>query len=895
MQVEPVRAGAPTGIVAFLFSDVEASTRRWERYGDAMRDALRRHDEILWSEIEARRGYVFKTIGDAFCAAFWTAGDALDAAVGVQRRLGREDFGTVDGLSVRIAIHAGETDERYADYFGVPVNRTARLLSAGQGGQILLSGFAAGLALPALPAGVTLRHLGELPLRDLKEPEPVYQPVGPELRSEFKPLRALETPPNNLPRQSTSFVGRHDDIAQVESLLDAGGLLTIVGAGGIGKTRLALEVAASRLNDRRDGAWFVDLSSVVDPALVAGTMLSALGGERSTEGEALDDLLKYLEKRELLLVLDNSEHLISDVAVIAAAIVARCPHVTVLATSREPLDISSERIYRLSTLDLAAAVQLFGERARAVDHSFRVEARTAVVEDICSRLDGIALAIELAAARIRTMSVENVAAHLELRLLAGGRDRRPRQQTMRALIDWSYDLLNGDERRVLRSCAVFLRGFTLRAASDVCGSDEWVVLDELGSLVDKSLVVADVEGPHQRYRLLEPIREYAYDKLSEVGELPEMLRRHAHTIASLARAGYEEWELGPGADWLSRLASDLSNVRVALRWCTADANDPVLGAQIVAATTPLFLRLSLLAEGIEYCEGILGKGLVLAPLLEARLRYGLSMLFSNIGANKNVLEQAALAVPLYRAGGDSRGLARALSQVARRCASQSRYDEAKTAAKEALQLARDSADRRLLADVLRRCAEAFSEDGVDAVRGYYQQSVALFRSFGRDDDTARSLMWWGEWEAEAGNFSDAVERLLEAKQLDGRDAAVIFFASDIASYYLALGDWRRAEPHAHEALVLAAKARHPIFTPMAISYLAMIATARDVRAAARLAGYAEERFRVADWQRIPYEQSMADRLLDALKCNLPEAELARLLEEGAAWHEEQAVTNALSS
>ncbi|HXO17061.1 MAG TPA: adenylate/guanylate cyclase domain-containing protein, partial [Candidatus Dormibacteraeota bacterium] len=318
----------PTGTVVFLFSDIEGSTRRWERYGDAMREALRRHDEILRAQIEARRGYIFKTIGDAFCAAFWTVGEALEAAVEAQRGIGREDFGAIDGLSVRMAMHAGETDERDGDYFGPALNRTARLLSAGHGGQILLSRVAADLALQALPDGVTLRHLGTLPLRDLDEPESVYQPIAADLRSEFKALRALENPPNNLPRQSTSFVGRRDDLARVEALLEGGALVTIVGAGGIGKTRLALEVAASHLADERDGAWFVDLSSIATDASISEAMLSALGAPHSPDLAPLDALLAHLEKRELLLMLDNSEHVIAGVAAVAATIVARCPHVT---------------------------------------------------------------------------------------------------------------------------------------------------------------------------------------------------------------------------------------------------------------------------------------------------------------------------------------------------------------------------------------------------------------------------------------------------------------------------------------------------------------------------------------------------------------------------------------
>ncbi len=309
-----------------------------------MRDAVRRHDEIVRSEIERRRGYVFKTIGDAFCAAFWSVGEALEAAVDAQRRLGRENFADVDELRVRMAIAAGEADERSGDYFGTAVNRAARLVSTGHGGQILVSGDVADLITGSLPPGITLRQLGTIALRDLKAPERVFQAIGAELRTEFKALRALETPPNNLPLQTTSFVGRQQDVLRIERLLETEALVTVVGAGGMGKTRLALEAAASVLNDRKDGTWFVDLASISDEALVISVLLSVLGVDQAKGVAPLEALLKYLEERELLLVLDNCEHLIGEVARVVAAMISRCRYVTVLATSREPLNVGGENV-----------------------------------------------------------------------------------------------------------------------------------------------------------------------------------------------------------------------------------------------------------------------------------------------------------------------------------------------------------------------------------------------------------------------------------------------------------------------------------------------------------------------------------------------------------------------
>ncbi|MBV8498076.1 MAG: adenylate/guanylate cyclase domain-containing protein [Candidatus Eremiobacteraeota bacterium] len=886
--------GFPTGTVAFLFSDIEGSTRRWDSEREAMRDALRRHDAILRDEIERRRGYVFKTIGDAFCAAFSSVGEALDSAVEIQRRLDREDFSAVAGILVRVSIHAGDADERSGDYFGPSVNRTARLLSAGHGGQILLSGLAADMAMATLPPGVTLRHLGTLALRDLKEPERVFQAIAPGLRSNFKPLRALETPPNNLPRQATSFVGREDDVARAEALLDAGPVVTIVGAGGIGKTRFALEVAMSRLNDERDGAWFVDLSAITNAALVPGAIVAALGAQASPGREPAEDLFDHLGRRQLLLVLDNCEHLLSGVAAVVAGVVARCPHVEVLATSREPLDVSGERVYRLSTLDLVAASRLFADRARAADTNFDDVAGARSIEAICARLDGIALAIELAAARVRTMSLADLSRRLELPMLAGGRDRRPRQQTMRALIDWSYDLLADEERRCLRCCSVFAGDFSLDVANSVCddGSGKWAVLELLSSLVDKSLIVLESAEPGRRYRLLEPIREYAAEKLRASGESDELALRHARAFGEVTAASYAEWDLGPRPDWLARAERDLPNLRAALRWSVEEGNDRDLGARLAADSAPSFLRLALLDEGCAWCERVLSDESAMRIDVQARLRYGLSMLYSNLAANKKVLEQALLATALFREAGDARGLTRALSQVAARCALQARYDEAGAAAGEALLLARDSGDRRLLADTLRRCAQAFGGEGQDAVRERFDQSVALFRALGRDDETARALGWWSQWEAEVGDFRAAAELMHEAIRLDSRDAATMFTASDAAGYWLAAGEFDRAHAAARQSLAAAVKGRHRVLTALSITYLAVIEGRRNPSRAARLMGYAGEELRAVEWQLVPYERELVDRLFERLYGTIEKSQVTRLLEEGAAWSEEQAVAQA---
>jgi len=853
-----------------------------------MRDAVRRHDEIVRSEIERGRGYVFKTIGDAFCAAFWSVGEALEAAVDAQRRLDRENFAEVDELRVRMAIAAGEADERSGDYFGIAVNRVSRLVSAGHGGQILVSGDAADLITGSLPAGITLRQLGTIALRDLKAPERVFQAIGAGLRTEFKALRALETPPNNLPLQTTSFVGRQQDVLRIQRLLETEALVTIVGAGGMGKTRLAFEVAAAALNDGKDGTWFVDLASISDEALVVSVLLSVLRVDQAKGVAPLEVLLKYLEERELLLVLDNCEHLIGEVARVAVAVITRCRYVTILTTSREPLNIGGENVYHIAGLDLELAVQLFNERARAATRDFCAEAKKPFVEDICRRLDGIALAIELAAARARTIPVEKLSEHLELRVLSGGRDRQPRQQTMRALIDWSYKLLAPEEQDFLRRCAPCMSGFTLESAIALCGTDDVGTIDLVSSLVDKSLFVMDAQEADPRYRLLEPIRQFAREKLEEIGETQGASQRHAQVFGAIARGGYEEWDTNPRRDWLTRLENELANFRAALSWTIGEEHDLELGAAIAGDTAPIFMRLTLLGEGTQWCERVLEAGASLPAAIEARVRYTLSMLYNNQGATKNALAQALAAVSLYRQAGDDRGLTRALSQVANQHGREKHLDEAKSAAREALQFARELGDKRLLADVLRRCAASFSKEGVEVVRAMYEESVALFRALGHDDDTARALSWWGQFETKVGNYNGAVKCLIDARPLAGEELAVSI-VGDMAGCHFLMGDRANAQVSVREALALAAKFRDSIQIAFAISYVAALSVECDAIGAAQLIGYAEELLRTAGWERLAYERAMVDGLADALKERLTDADLSQLTAKGAAMSEEEAV------
>lgn len=546
--------GFPIGTVTFLFTDIQGSTTLWENYPEQMRNALARHDALLRTAIEANDGIVFKTIGDAFCAAFATAPAAAAAAVEAQIRIHAEPWDSEVALRVRMGLHTGAVEHRDSDYFGPPVNRVARLMSTGHGGQILVSAATQELIRDVLPARTALLDLGPHRLKDLIRPEIIYQLQHSELPRDFQPLRSLNNPnlPNNLPQQVTSFVGREKEMADLKRLIPTTRLLTLMASGGTGKSRLSLQVAADLLDDFPDGVWFAELAAISEPSLVAPTVARLLDITEVTGEPILQTLTKALKSRRLLLILDNCEHLIIACAQLAASLMRSCPNVFLIASSREALNITGETVYPLRALafpdpkkahtieNLAQydAVRLFVDRAAAVRPDFAVTNQNApVLAHLCHRLDGIPLALELAAARVRSLSIEEINTRLDnrFRLLTGGsRNVLPRQQTLRALIDWSYDLLNEQEQRLFARLSVFSGEWTLVAAEAVCAGEvieDWEVFDLLTALSDKSLVVCEADNDSTRYRLLETLREYGSEKLKEMQETESLAERHARFYA----------------------------------------------------------------------------------------------------------------------------------------------------------------------------------------------------------------------------------------------------------------------------------------------------------------------------------------------------------------------------
>jgi predicted ATPase/class 3 adenylate cyclase len=584
-------AELPSGTVTFLFTDVEGSTRLWEEHPDAMQGALARHDEILRDAIAAYGGHVVKTTGDGFHAAFADAAGAVNAAVAAQLGLRNEAWGEVGEVRVRMGVHTGPAAQRDGDYYGTSLNRAARLMSVAHGGQIVVSLATEELLHDGMPDECGLVDLGEHRLRDLGRPERLFQVVHPDLGREFGALRTLDAFPGNLPLQVSTFVGREDDLERIAAALLASPVVTLTGVGGVGKTRLALQVAAEVLPRFRDGAWLCELASVRDPSGVVDAVAGVFRVSARPGSTLEESLVAYLGDQELLLVVDNCEHLLRPVAGLVAKIEAACPGVRVLATSREGLNVRGEQILVVPSLgvpeagmDVAAlgeceAVRLFVDRAQAVKADFAVDAANAdAVAQVCERLDGVPLAIELAAARIPAMNPAELARRLDrrFRLLTGGdRVAIERHQTLRATIDWSYDLLDADQQRLLARLAVFSGGCTLEATEAVCGGDPIDtddVFDLLAGLVSRSLVVADDTGPDTRYRLLETIRQYGEERLAGHEETDPLRLRHAEYYTEFTGVVHGHI-YGPGQlEWAARLARDHDNVLAAMAYALGTHN-----------------------------------------------------------------------------------------------------------------------------------------------------------------------------------------------------------------------------------------------------------------------------------------------------------------------------------
>jgi predicted ATPase/class 3 adenylate cyclase len=821
----------PSGTVTFLFTDIEGSTDLWERYPEQMKSAFPRQEVILREAVTRHGGYIYKMIGDGFQVAFETAPSAVCAALEAQQQLQAESWGETP-IRVRMALHTGVTEERGDDYVGPTLNRVGRLLNAGYGGQVLLTHATCELVWDDLPCGTSLRELGEYHFKDLVRSERIYQLEAADLPTHFPALKTLDAFPHNLPIQLTSFIGREMQMVGIKLLLvmDEARLVTLTGSGGTGKTRLALQVAADLLETFRDGVWLVELAPLADPALVPQTVAAAVG-IRETPGKAITTVLsEYLRPRRLLLILDNCEHVTAACANLAGSLLQTCPDLWILATSREVLGVAGEIPYQIPSLSVPdvkqvltleqltayEAVRLFVERAAQASPSFILtEDNAPGIARICSRLDGIPLAIELAAARVRLLSADQIVTRLDdaFRLLTGGsRTVLPRHQTLQASIDWSFNLLSPPERSLLINLSVFAGGWTLEAAEEVCGQQDQVnqmdVLPLLAQLVDKSLVLAVQEDQADtRYRLLETIRQYARQKSSEIGGGVELHDRHLDYFLKLALEAEPHLRGAHQRTWLDRLEFELDNLRLALEWSLPSrAQD---GLELSAALLWFWHIRGHGSEGITW----------LKRLLEAE---------TSTRANQDAGTAQRLS------------LAKALNAAGFLIYMQIGYIQSQSYLKESVEIFRSlgAAGRQGLAKALLNLGSS-AENAIQA-EIMHQESLAISRQLGDKFVIAEGLQDLGGLWTEQGKFKEAQAALEEdlalRKELDDQDGigTALLFLGNLAFYQ---GDFNRAQQLYEASQVCYRKVNNIEFIGRAFFNLSYLAAVQgDYEEATRLCG-----------------------------------------------------------
>jgi predicted ATPase/class 3 adenylate cyclase/DNA-binding CsgD family transcriptional regulator/tetratricopeptide (TPR) repeat protein len=914
------------GVATLLFANIEGSVRLWEADRDAMAAASSRYDRIVREQVEAWGGQVFRSVGEAHRAVFADPVAALSAAVAIQGAVGAEPWPSALPVQVCAALHCGACAERDGDLVGPVVNRAARLLDVGHGGQVLVT--AAGYALLAdrLPAGIALRDLGEQRLRDLGRAERVFQVTGPGLAVDFGVLRSLDDPAlrHNLPSLATSFVGRVAELAELRALVGGGSrLVTIAGPGGIGKSRLALQVAADVLDGTGDGVWLVELASVAEPELVARTVAAALGVREAPGRAMLGTLIDAIGDRDLLLILDNAEHLLGAAAELADAIIRGCPRACLLVTSREPLGVGGELVFRVLGLavppavlavpdQLAAfeSVQLFAEHAALRQRGFVVDAaNAAAVAAICIRLDGIPLALELAAARLGSLSASEVDARLDQRfrlLTTGSRTARPRHQTLRALIDWSYDLLSPQERIVFDRLSVFAGAWTLQAAEAVAvvgDVADWQVLDLLAALVSKSLVQADVINGSTRYRLLETVRHYAAERLAlrAASGLHDARVAHRDHYLTLVETGAGRLRGPDEAAWLDRIEADWDNVRAALAFCIADPDGAEPGLRLAGELRSCAAMRGHSGEVIEALAALLGRPDARPPTRHlARALATNCYLLTHFGQSPDVPAMASEAITIARGLADDAVAGDALAALNWFSFVQGDLPAALARADEAVALARAAGHSRLLTTTLGHRA-VFTAEAGDLVASFadQQEVLALTRATGDNYTHALTLINLGVGQLAAGNFQAALTYLQDALTVADAHGYQHLSASvemNLGFAHLMVGQVASARRLLIGVLDTARATSEKTWVHNAFFGLALAAGAdRDPAVAATLHGAADHQFEQAGqaFQTVDAKLRASDhaRLLDALG----EVAFEAAYQHGRSLRQADAIALALST
>jgi predicted ATPase/class 3 adenylate cyclase len=912
--------GLPTGTITFLFTDVEGSTKLWERNPEAMSQALSHHDELIRNAVEAHDGFVFKTVGDAFYAAFSTAAEAVEAAIDAQKSLVSGEWEETGPLKVRIALHTGTAEERGGDYFGPTLNRAARLLSAGHGGQVLLSLSTQELVRDQLPLGAELRDLGVRRLKDVLGPEHIFQLTAPELPASFPPLNTLDVRLNNLPIQPTPLLGREREVAEIADLLrrEDVRLLTLTGTGGTGKTRLALQSAAELIDDFEDGVFLVALAPISDPELVASTVAGALSVSESAGRPLKEDLREFLSTKELLLVLDNFEQVV-DAAPLVGELLSGCPGLNVLATSRTLLRIYGEHEYAVRPLEMPdpdhlppietlrqyEAIRFFTERARAANAHFSLTDENALaVAAICARLDGLPLAIELAAARIKLLSPQAMSYRLSnpLKFLTGGaRDLPERQRTLRGAIAWSHALLDEDEQVLFARLSVFSNGCALEAVEAICDpvGDLFVdVLESLSSLLDKSLLrQEEMVEEEPRFVMLETIREYARERLELSGEAEKIWRLHAEYFLALAEQGASE-QLGPEeTTWLERLDLEHDNMRAALSWML-EAEEAEPGLRLAGALWQFWDMRGYYGEGRRWLEEALAKdGRASGARVKALEGVGwLADLQGDIDRAVAAAEEGLnLSARVKIQSSDRASFLRILGSAAY---VHGDHEQAARLYEESLALSREARDERGIASSLLQLGNVSSDLGDhEEAKTFYEEGLALSRKLDDKALLASALISVGaefllQGDPERGAMLN--EEAAELYRERGNRGHLQYALDNLGWAALVRGNLQQAEVLHRESLALSRQLGDKLVAAEALEGLACSASARgEAKRVARLFGAAEAQREAVGYRQEPREHALREPYLVAARPRLSKARWDVAWAEGRRLSFEEAIAYAL--